>query len=50
VAVASGRLAAPAIAAPSSRWRGRPAQVGLVVLLMLIAFALWRDEFPWPSS
>ena len=28
VAVASERLAAPAISAPSSRWRGRPAQVG----------------------
>jgi glycine betaine/proline transport system permease protein len=50
VAVASGRLAAPAISAPSSRWRGRPAQVGLVVLLMLAAFAIWRDDFPWPSS
>jgi glycine betaine/proline transport system permease protein len=50
VAVASGRLAAPAISAPSSRWRGRPAQVGLVALLMLAAFAIWRDEFPWPSS
>jgi glycine betaine/proline transport system permease protein len=49
VAVASGRLAAPAISAPSSRWRGRPAQVGLVVLLMLGAFAIWRDDFPWPS-
>jgi glycine betaine/proline transport system permease protein len=50
VAVASGRIAAPAISAPSSRWRGRPAQVGLVALLMLAAFAIWRDEFPWPSS
>jgi glycine betaine/proline transport system permease protein len=50
VAVASGRIAAPAISAPSSRWRGRPAQVGLVVALMLAAFAIWRAEFPWPSS
>jgi glycine betaine/proline transport system permease protein len=50
VAVASGRLAAPAISAPSSRWRGRPAQVGLVVLLMLAAFAIWRGDFPWPAS
>jgi glycine betaine/proline transport system permease protein len=49
VAVASGRLAAPAIAVPS-RWRGRPAQVGLVVALMLLAFVIWRDEFPWPAS
>jgi glycine betaine/proline transport system permease protein len=50
VAVASQRLAAPAVAAPSSRWRGRPAQVGLVLALMLLAFAIWRDEFPWPAS
>jgi glycine betaine/proline transport system permease protein len=50
VAVASERLAAPAVARPSSRWRGRPAQVGLVVALMLLAFAIWRDEFPWPAS
>jgi glycine betaine/proline transport system permease protein len=50
VAVASERLAAPAVARPSSRWRGRPAQVGLVLALMLIAFAIWRDEFPWPAS
>jgi glycine betaine/proline transport system permease protein len=50
VAVASGRIAAPAISAPSSRWRGRPAQVGLVALLMLVAFALWRGDYPWPAS
>jgi glycine betaine/proline transport system permease protein len=50
VAVASERLAAPAVARPSSRWRGRPAQVGLVVALMLLVFAIWRDEFPWPAS
>jgi glycine betaine/proline transport system permease protein len=50
VAVASERLAAPAVAAPSRRWRGKPAQVGLVVVLMLVAFAIWRDDFPWPAS
>jgi glycine betaine/proline transport system permease protein len=49
VTVASERLAAPAISAPSSRWRGRPALVAAVVLLMLLAFAVWRGEFPWPS-
>jgi glycine betaine/proline transport system permease protein len=49
VAVASGRIAAPAIAAPSSRWRGRPAQVAGVVALMLLAFALWRGDAPWPD-
>src|SRR5215211_327244 len=50
VAVASGRIAAPAISAPSSHLRGRPAQVAGVVALMLLAFALLRDEFPWPSA
>jgi glycine betaine/proline transport system permease protein len=50
VAVASGRLAAPAISAPSGRWRGRPAQVGAVVVLMLLAFALLRGDAPWPGS
>ena len=48
MAVASERLAAPAISAPA-RWRGRPAQVGLVVLLMLLAYALLRGEYPWPA-
>jgi ABC-type phosphate/phosphonate transport system permease subunit len=50
VAVASGRIAAPAISAPSSHLRGRPAQVAGVVALMLLAFALLRDEAPWPGS
>ena len=31
MAVASGRLAAPAAFAPSSRWRSRPAQVGGII-------------------
>ena len=44
------RLAAPALSAPSSRWRGRPAQVGLVLALMLIAYALLKGEYPWPES
>jgi glycine betaine/proline transport system permease protein len=50
VAVASGRLPAPALPAASSRWRGRPAQVGAVVAIMAVAFALFRDEFPWPAA
>ena len=50
MAVASGRIAAPAFAAPASRWRGRPAQVGLIVLVMLVALVLFRDDFPWPES
>ena len=44
------RIATPAISPPSSRWRGRPAQVGGVLAAMLLAFAILRDEFPWPGS
>jgi glycine betaine/proline transport system permease protein len=50
VAVASGRIAAPAIPAPSSHWRGRPAQVAGVAALMLLAFALLRGDAPWPDG
>jgi glycine betaine/proline transport system permease protein len=50
MAVASRRLAAPAFAAPTSRWRGRPAAVGAIVLLMLVGFVVLRDEFAWPAS
>jgi glycine betaine/proline transport system permease protein len=50
MAVASRRLAAPAFAAPTSRWRGRPAAVGAIILLMLAGFVLLRDEFAWPAS
>jgi glycine betaine/proline transport system permease protein len=50
MAVASRRLAAPAFAAPTSRWRGRPAAVGAIVLLMLLGFVVLRNEFPWPTS
>jgi glycine betaine/proline transport system permease protein len=50
MAVASRRLAAPAFAAPTSRWRGRPALVGAIVALMVVGFVLFRDEFPWPTS
>jgi len=46
----SGQPAAPAIPAPSSRWRGRPARVGGVVALMALAFALLRGDAPWPDS
>jgi glycine betaine/proline transport system permease protein len=50
VAVASGRLAAPAAFAPSSRWRGRPAQVGAIIGLWLVAYFLFKGDFDWPSS
>jgi glycine betaine/proline transport system permease protein len=49
VAVASERLGAVA-AAPSARWRGRGVQVAGVVLVMLVAFAALRGEYPWPLS
>jgi glycine betaine/proline transport system permease protein len=50
VAVASRRLAAPAFAAPTSRWRGRPALVGAIVSVVLVGFFLLRNEFPWPAG
>jgi glycine betaine/proline transport system permease protein len=50
MAVASRRLAAPAFAAPTSRWRGRPAAVAGIIGVMLVGFALLRNEFPWPTS
>jgi glycine betaine/proline transport system permease protein len=48
VAVASGRIPAPAALVPSSRWRGRPAQVGGIVALMLLGYFLFKGEFTWP--
>jgi glycine betaine/proline transport system permease protein len=50
VAVASGRIAAPAAFAPSSRWRGKPAQIGLIIGLWLVAYLLLKGQFDWPSS
>jgi len=50
MAVASGRLAAPALMAPTSRWRGRGAQVGGAVALMLVAYFLLKGDYPWPGS
>jgi glycine betaine/proline transport system permease protein len=50
VAVASGRIAAPAAFAPSSRWRGKPAQVALILGLWLVAYFLLKGEFDWPTS
>jgi glycine betaine/proline transport system permease protein len=49
VAVASDRLARPAFATPE-RWRGRPVQAAAIAALMLVGFAIFRDEFPWPAS
>src|SRR5215210_2594490 len=50
MAVASGRLRAPAFAAPTSRFRGRGAQVGAIVALMIVAYLLLKNDFPWPGS
>jgi glycine betaine/proline transport system permease protein len=50
VAVASGRLAAPAAFTPSSRWRGRPAQVGAIIGLWFVAYLALKGQFDWPSS
>jgi len=50
VAVASGRIRTPALPAPAAGWRGRPAQVAGIVLLMVIGFVIWRNEFGWPAS
>jgi glycine betaine/proline transport system permease protein len=50
VAVASGRIAAPAVFAPTSRWRGKPAQVGAIIGLWLVAYFLLKGDFDWPSS
>jgi glycine betaine/proline transport system permease protein len=49
VAVASRRVAAPTFTAPTW-WRGRTARVLAVVVVMLVAFSLWRDQWPWPLS
>jgi glycine betaine/proline transport system permease protein len=50
MAVASGRLRAPAFAAPASRFRGRGAQVAGLLALLLAGYFLWKNEFPWPTS
>ena len=50
MAVASRRVAAPALLAPSTRWRGKPAQVGVIVAVMLATYFLLRGEYPWPTS
>jgi glycine betaine/proline transport system permease protein len=50
VAVASGRLAAPAAFVPTSRWRGRPSRVGAIFGLMLVAYFLLKGDYDWPTS
>jgi len=50
VAVATRGLPAPAIARAPSRWRGRPVQVAVIVAAMVVAYAAFGNEFPWPVS
>ena len=50
MAVASGRIAAPAAFVPTSRWRGRPAKVGAIVGLWLAAYFLLKGDYGWPAS
>ena len=50
MAVASGTVAAPALAAPSHRFTGRAGQSALVVALMLVGYAVAGGEYPWPQS
>src|SRR5262245_56062550 len=50
MAVASGRLRAPALAAPTSRFRGTGAQVVGILAVLLLGYLLWANEFSWPIS
>jgi glycine betaine/proline transport system permease protein len=50
MAVASGRLRAPAFAAPTSRFRGRGAQAAGIVALLIVGYLLWKKDYSWPSS
>jgi glycine betaine/proline transport system permease protein len=50
MAVASGRLRAPAFVAPTSRWRGPGVQAAGIFALMVIAYFLFKNEYPWPAS
>ncbi len=50
MAVASGRIAAPAAFVPTSRWRSRPVMVGGIVALLLLGYFLFKGDSPWPAS
>jgi glycine betaine/proline transport system permease protein len=50
MAVASGRLRAPALAAPTSRLRGPGMQVAGILALMLVAYFVFRNDYAWPAS
>ena len=50
MAVASGRLRAPAFAAPTSRFRGRGAQALGILAILVIGYILFKNEYSWPAS
>jgi glycine betaine/proline transport system permease protein len=50
MAVASGRVRAPAFAAPTSRFRGRGAQALLILGVLVLGYLLLGNEYSWPAS
>jgi glycine betaine/proline transport system permease protein len=50
MAVASGRLRAPAFAAPTSRFRGRGAQALGILAILILGYILFKNEYSWPTS
>jgi glycine betaine/proline transport system permease protein len=50
MAVASGRIRAPAFAAPTSRFRGRGAQALGILALLILGYILFKNEYSWPAS
>ena len=50
MAVASGRLRAPAFAAPTSRFRGRGAQSLVILAILILGYILFKNEFSWPAA
>ena len=50
MAVASGRLRAPAFATPTSRFRGRGAQSLLILAILILGYILFKNEFSWPAA
>jgi glycine betaine/proline transport system permease protein len=50
MAVASGRLRAPAFAAPTSRFRGRGAQALGILAILILGYILFKNEYSWPVS
>jgi glycine betaine/proline transport system permease protein len=49
MAVASGRLRAPAFAAPSSRFRGRGAQALGILAILVVGYILFKNDYSVPG-